>query len=343
MALRSATGQHVAELAGVSRSAVSLVLSGAGNQHGLSQATQDRVRSAAQVLGYTPNHAASSLRRRRTNTITFVTAELGNRYFADVLAAAEDAAHARGYAVNIVSARTQGDEADAIRRLCSGAADGLIIHGAACRVAGLQDRLLARGIACVLLQDPGLGGLVPCVRADIEGGGFMATRHLLQLGHCCIAHITDQRMAGQSVNERLQGYRRALADADIPFDPALVAAGENSPAGGAAALRALMAGSAGRPDAVFAFNDQMAFGAMHALASMGLRVPQDVAVVGFDGTDLGAYATPALTSIDHPRQELGRLAAEAVLDQLQGRAHPPDQVLPVRLMVRQSCGGRPAA
>ena len=341
--LRPATGRHVAELAGVSRSAVSLVLSGAGDQHGLSQATQDRVRSAALVLGYTPDHAASSLRRRRTDTITFVTTELGNRYFADVLAAAEDAAHARGYAVNIVSARTRRDEADAIRRLCSGAADGLIIHGAAARMPGLLDQVLARGIACVLLQDFGTGGPAPCVRADIEAGGVLATRHLLQLGHQRIAHVTDQRMAGQAVNERLQGYRRALAGAALPFDPALVAAGENSPAGGATALHALMAGPGLRPTAVFAFNDQMAFGAMHALASLGLRVPQDVAVVGFDGTDLGAYATPALTTIDHPRQELGHLAADAVLDQLQGRAGPLDRVLPVRLLVRQSCGASPAA
>lgn len=327
----------------MSRSAVSLVLSGAGARHGLSQATQDRVRSAAETLGYTPNHAASSLRRRRTDTITFVTADLGNRYFADVVAAAESTAHARGYAVNIVVARTRQDEDAVINRLCNGAADGLIIHGGADRIPGLLDRLADRGVACVLLQDPGPGGLVPCVRADIEGGGFIATRHLLQLGHRRIAHITDQRMAGQPVNERLQGYRRALAAAAVPFDPALVAAADNSPAGGAAALQALMAGPAPRPTAVFAFNDQMASGALHALASLGLRVPQDVAVVGFDGTDLGAYAIPALTSIDHPRQELGRLAAEAVLDQLQGRARPPDRVLPVRLVVRHSCGGGPAA
>lgn len=98
-----------------------------------------------------PNHAASSLRRRRTDTITFVTADLGNRYFADVVAAAEDAAHARGYAINIVVARTRQDEDTVIRRLCNGAADGLIIHGGADRVPGLLDRLAGRGIACVLL------------------------------------------------------------------------------------------------------------------------------------------------------------------------------------------------
>ncbi len=322
----------------MSRSAVSLVLSGAATQHGLSQATQERVLSAARALGYMPNHAASSLRRRRTDTITFVTSDLGNRYFADVLAAAEDAAHARGYAVNIVSARNQQDEADAVTRLCNGASDGLIIHGGA-SLPGLLAQLQARGVACVLLQDPGTSGFVPCVRADIESGGYLATHHLLQLGHCRVAHITDQRMAGQAVNERLGGYRRALADSSVPFDPALVAAGENSLAGGAAALRSLMARPGPRPTAVFAFNDQMAFGAMHALASLGLRVPQDVALVGFDGTDLGAYATPALTTIDHPRQDLGRMAADAVLDQLQGQAGPPAaRVLPVHLKVRQSCG-----
>lgn len=321
----------------MSRSAVSLVLSGGASQHGLSQATQDRVRSAAQVLGYTPNHAASSLRRRRTNTIAFLTADLGNRYFADVVTAAEDAAEARGYTINIVAARTKRAEADAIRRLCNGAADGLIIHGAEC-TPGLLSQLAARNVACVLLQDPG-DGPMPCVRADIGLGGYLATRHLLSLGHRRVAHITDRRMLGQAVNERLAGYRRALSEAGLGFDPSFLGAGENSPAGGAAAMQTLMGGPT-RPTAVFAFNDQMAFGAMHALAALGLGVPQDMALVGFDGTDLGAFCTPELTTIDHPRQELGRLAADAVLDQLDGRAVPPvTHMLPVHLVIRKSCGG----
>lgn len=339
--LRPATGRCVAELAGVSRAAVSLVLSGSAGRHGLSEATQERVRSAARALDYTPNHAARNLRRQRSNTITFITADLGNRYFAEVASAAEEAARARGYVVNIVAARTEEAEVAAITRLCNGASDGLIIHGGFDRLTGQLQRLKARGLACVLLQDPGADDSLPCVRVDIEQGAFLATGHLLSLGHRRVAHITDQRMLGQAVNDRLRGYRRALAERGMAFEPGLVIAGENSFAGGSKAMHALIGGPAGRPTAVFVFNDQMAIGGLHALASLGLRVPRDVALVGFDGTDLGAFSTPELSTVDHPRQELGRLAASVVLDQLDGcAASPLTQVLPVRLIVRQSCGGR---
>ena len=336
---RIATSRDVARLAGVSPSAVSFVLNGGAGRHGLSAATQSRVQSAAETLGYIPNHAARSLRRRRNNTITFMAADLGNRYFAEVAGAAEDAARARGHVVNIIAARTKSAEIEAIDRLCGGASDGLIAYGGSRRTNGEIQRLVRRGLACVLLQDADADVTIPCVRVDIAGGGRLATNHLLALGHRRIAHITDRRMIGQAVNERLQGYRDALDEGCVAFDPGLVVSGDNSFAGGHAAMHALMTDAVRRPSAVFVFNDQMAIGGLHALAALGLRVPQDVAIVGFDGTELGAFSTPELTTIDHPRRELGRLAAEAVLQQLEGlREIVRMQVLPVRLVVRQSCG-----
>jgi LacI family repressor for deo operon, udp, cdd, tsx, nupC, and nupG len=338
--VRRATSRDVARAAGVSQSAVSFVLNGGAQRHGLSAATQSRVQSAAEALGYTPNHAARSLRRRRTNTITFMTTDLGNRYFAEVATAADDAARSRGYVVNIIAARTHDAEVEAIRRLCGGVSDGLVVHGGTPRLNEGLRRLLQCGLACVLLQDPGADGAIPCVRVDIAQGGRLATRHLLTLGHQRIAHITDRRMLGQSVNERLQGYREALEGSGIVFRPEFVIADDNSFAGGHAAMHALMTGPGPRPSAVFVFNDQMAIGGLHALAALGLRVPQDVAIVGFDGTELGAFSTPELTTIDHPRHELGRLAAEAVLDQLEGTGEVKGmRVLPVHLVVRRSCGG----
>ncbi|SDR61859.1 transcriptional regulator, LacI family [Rhizobiales bacterium GAS191] len=341
---RAATGRDVARLAGVSQAAVSLVLNGAAACHGLSEATQRRVRSAADKLSYVPNHAARSLRRKRTNTITFMTADLGNRYFAEVVTAAEALARARGYVVNVVAARTEADEIATIERLSNGVSDGLVVHGGARWTSDEILRLRRRGLACVLLQDSGAGendaATIPCVRVDIELGGFLATRHLLELGHRRVAHITDERMAEQPINDRLAGYRRALSEADIEFDPALVMSGVNSFAGGDAAMRSLMADA--RPTAVFVFNDQMAIGCLHALSALGMRVPQDVAIVGFDGTELGAFSIPELTTIDHPRRELGRLAAQAMLDLLEGRGDPTGiPTLPVRLVVRRSCGGQP--
>jgi len=315
---RTATSRDVARLAGVSQSSVSLVLNGGGPRHGLSDTTQARVRVAAQALGYTPNHAARSLRRQRTSSIAFVTADLGNRYVAEVVTAAEEVARARGYAVHVVAAPTEAAEVQAVARLASGVSDGIILHGDGGRAATLLPLLRSR-FACVLLQDPSEAGDLPCVRVDIAEGGRLATRHLAALGHRRIAHIADRRMDGHALNERLDGYRRGLAEAGLAFDTALVVAGENSFAGGDGAMCALLDAAVPPPTAVFVFNDQMAVGALHALHARGLRVPRDMAVVGFDGTDLGAFCTPELTTIDHPRHELGRTAANALLDRIEGR------------------------
>jgi DNA-binding LacI/PurR family transcriptional regulator len=334
----AATSQDVARLAGVSKTAVSLVLNGQADRHGLSSATQARVQMAARSLGYTPNHAARSLRRQRSFTITFMTADLGNRYVAEAVTAAGDAARARGYLINVVSARDAAAEAEAIERICGGVSDGLVVYGGSTQTHEHVSRLRSRGIACVLLQDASPDRDVPCVSVDITEGGRLATAHLLALGHRIVAHVTDRRLAERASNNRLDGYRQALQAAGVAFDPDLVVGAENSFAGGDAAMRELMTRDGPRPTAVFVFNDQMAIGGLHALAALGLRVPDDVAIVGFDGTELGAFSVPELTTVDHPRGELGRWAATSVLDQIDGLPVPGLRVLPVRLVVRNSCG-----
>ncbi len=333
------TSRDVAQLAGVSPSAVSLVLSGAGTRHGFAEATQLRVRQAAETLGYSPNHAARSLRRQRTNIITFVTGDLGNRYLAELVAAAEPVAQARGYVVNVVTARTDSVEISLLERMDSGVSDGLVLHRASAAASRQIGQLRRRGVACVLLQGHGAGD-IPCVSVDLEQGGLLATRHLIGLGHRRIAHVTDERLDDPRANERLHGFRRAMEEAGL--DAGHVVAAENSFGGGAAAVRRVMQAGQ-RPTAIFMFNDHMAIGALHALDAMGLRVPEDVAIIGFDGTDLGAFSRPALTTVDHPRAEQGRLAITAVLDQIEGvTTGGGRQVLPVGLVVRQSCGARMA-
>jgi DNA-binding LacI/PurR family transcriptional regulator len=337
---RPTTGVDVARLARVSQATVSLVLSGRAGSIGVSAATQERVISAAAELGYTPNRAAQSLRRRRTDTITFMTSDLGNPYIAETFDAVQLAAQERGYVVTLVVARSEEAELQAIERLRGGAADGLILSGGSSRVDAGVRGLVARGVACVVLQDASTDPAVPCVRVDLEEGGAMAARHLIALGHRRIAHITDRRHYAQRPNDRLQGYRRALREAGIAFEPAWLAEADNSFAGGREAMQALMRQAGEPPTAVFVYNDRMAIGALRALRSLGLRVPQDVAVVGFDGIALGEFVDPELTTVEHPHLESGRLAARMLLDMLEGRAPPGNmQTLPMRLVVRRSCGG----
>jgi DNA-binding LacI/PurR family transcriptional regulator len=337
--LTKTTSVDVAQRAGVSQATVSLVLNGGAAKLRVSSETAKRVQEAALQLGYTPNHAARSLRQRRTKLVSFVLAGLDNPYFGEVISGAQHAAQARGYSVNVVVAPTEEAALDALAHLRGGVSDGVVITGRTPRlVAEIQD-LAARGFATAVLKSHYAELTVPSVCVDLEVGGFIAATHLIALGHRHIAHIADRAPVSEHAADRSQGYLRALRAAHIPFQEAWLSEGENSLAGGRDAMRALLARPEARPTAVFTFNDLMAIGALHAIREAGLRVPEDIAVVGFDGIALGAFTTPTLTTIDHPRRELGRLAVELVLDRLDGReTSVRDHVLPVRLVVRESCG-----
>ncbi|MFC0408709.1 LacI family DNA-binding transcriptional regulator [Roseomonas elaeocarpi] len=338
------TSLHVARRAGVSQTTVSLVLNGGGGKAGLSPATQEKVRQAAAELGYTPNNAARNLRRQRTGNLTFLCPDLGNPYFAEVIGAAQAAAAEGGYLLDIIAAQDEAAKLQAIARLRGGISDGVITTAPTTAIWDALRDLSARGIACVTLQDRGDDPAIPAVGVDLEAGGHAATRHLLALGHRRIAHVSGRQSFPLRARERVHGYRRALEEAGLAPDAASIVEVPNSMAGGAEAVAQLLARGTPLPEALFVFNDNMAIGALHALHRAGLRVPGDIAVVGFDGVSLGAFSTPMLTTVEHPRAELGRLAAESVMARLNDPARPaPGALLPGRLVVRESCGARGAA
>jgi LacI family transcriptional regulator len=160
----------------------------------------------------------------------------------------------------------------------------------------------------------------------------MATHHLIGLGHRRIAHVTQRH----SHDGRRAGYLRALCEADLPAGPGLIVETDNTLAGGSAAVLSLLSKSADCPTAVFAFNDRLAFGVLHGARRAGLRVPDDLAVVGFDNTVSAAFSNPELTSIAHERH---RLTVEMLFAMLDGVSMTASrQVVPVRLVVRESCG-----
>lgn len=255
------------------------------------------------------------------------------------MAAVQHAAHARDYVVTFIVAPIEDTELQTVSRLRAGVCDGLLISGGCTRTEAELRPLTARGMSCVLLQDACDDPSIPCVRADLYEGARLAVQHLIALGHRRIAHVTDGGRSAERDNDRLRWYRAALDQAGIPLDREMIVATENSLAGGAEAIRALMQAGRPRPSAVFMCNDHMAAGGLHAMRAFGLRVPEDMALVGFDGTALGAFTDPALTTVEHPREALGRLAAQTLLDLLDG-VPPPQltQTLPVRLVIRQSCG-----
>ncbi len=346
---RRVTIIEVAQAAGVSAATVSLVLNGRARAGQISEGTSDTVREVAATLGYTPNHAARSLRRRQTNTLTILVYTLSNPYYADIARAARQAAAERGYKMNIVETEGRDAELDALRNLQSGDSDGVIVatirHRAFPEAAETFREVVKRGLAAVTLIDYSIDPTIPAIRIDDEAGAHLATAHLIALGHAQIAYLTyattEELEGGEQSHafDRYRGYRRALAEAGIAFDPRWVIAGLPTYDGGRAMVRELLTHAAPRPTAIFCFNDLIAIGALRALYEAGVRVPQEMAVVGFDGIALTAFTTPALTTVAHSRDDLGRLAVETLIGLLDGRVPDmPDRVLPGRLVVRESCG-----
>jgi LacI family transcriptional regulator len=331
-----ATIVEVARRARVSTSTVSHVVN---RTRFVSPASRGRVEAAIQELGYRPNALARSLRVGQSHTLGLVIPDSANPFFAEVGRAIELAAFEASFSV--ILCNTENDRAKEqlyLSVLAKKQVDGIVLVAADER--GDSARSLLRGQVPVVAMDREHPGLtLDEVLADHRLGGRLATRHLLALGHRRIGCITGPARLSPSV-QRLAGYRRALREAGMPFDDALVVQGDFHPAAGAAAARALLQ-LPRPPTAVFACNDLMALGVLSAAAAAGRRVPDDLAVVGYDGIELAAFATPSLTTVAQPKGEMGREIVKVLLNRIRDRGLPPQrEVLPVELQVRQSCGAR---
>lgn len=339
------TGADVARLAGVSKTAVSQVLGGTGR---ISPDTAERVRAAAERLGYTPDHSARSLRLGRTGLLTMIIPQVDNPYYLEIFAGAQAAAASRGYAIDLFAVPDAAAARERLRSLATGVADGVVVTAEAGGHELVDDllRLRERGMAAAVTHTPAPDPRIPAVRADVEHGAHLAMRHLLELGHRRIAYVGNLIDAAARAHDpakpgdgRWRGYREALADAGIEYDESLVHSTEPTARGGALTAAALIATPGRPPTAVFAFNDLVAIGILHALAAAGVRVPEDISVVGFDGIGLAEFAVPGLTTVAHPRAELGRQAVTHLCDQLDGLAvGHTDSVLASTLVLRASTG-----
>ncbi|HEX4787350.1 MAG TPA: LacI family DNA-binding transcriptional regulator [Actinospica sp.] len=318
------TGAEVARLAGVSKTAVSQVFGGTGR---ISAETSARVLAAARELGYVPDHAARSLRLRRTGMLTMIVPQLDNPYYLEIFAGGQATAAERGYTLDLFTAADATAARAKLRQLGTGVSDGVVISAE----AGIEDlaeelrTLNARGVGVAVTQAAGPDPRIPGVRVDLEHGARLAIRHLLDLGHRRIAYVGNRADAAARARDprhpgdgRWRGYRAVLAEAGIAYDEALVHAADPTARGGARCSAALTAPAGPSPTAVFAFNDLVAMGILHGLAMAGVRVPADLSVVGFDGIELSEFTVPALTTVAHPREDLGRQAVARLCDQLAG-------------------------
>jgi LacI family transcriptional regulator len=323
------TLDQVARMAGVSPSTVSRILNGTAE---VSEVKRQSVEKAVATLGFVPNPMARGLAGGRTLSIGVITQAIDSPFYGMALRGIEQALDQAGYSALYVSGHWDAKaEAKCIDVLRSRRVDGLIVLSG--RLSDLALKACAKTMPVVVtgrsLKAPGLYSL----NFDNFEGGRLATQHLIDLGHRQIAFIAGAPNHPDAA-ERYRGYRTALESASLGVDPALEISGDFQEESGLQAVEKLIAGQQ-KFTAIFAANDQMAFGAAVGLHRYGLRVPQDVALIGFDDLPMATYSVPPLSSIHESAYELGTMAAGSMLQLLSG-TKPEGQVPSPRLVVRQS-------
>ena len=333
---RRVTIDDIARHAGVTKTTVSRALN---DRPDVNPGTRDRISEIAERLGYVPSATAKVLRTGRSHTMGMALPSFTWPGVLDILRGVSDVLDGLGYQVTLFPL-TRGEEAErdlVFRVMPSLPMDGLILilPPGMLRYVG---ELAGRGVPVVLIDDrvEHRDRDFPSVGTTNVTGAQAVTRHLLQLGRRRVAMVTGP--IDQDVSKhRLRGYRLALEEAGLPYDQELIRTGTFESPSGRAAVESLLA--AGRPfDALFASNDQMAMGALRALHGAGVRVPDDVALAGFDDEAAGRFTIPALTTVHQPLYEMGSAAARTVVAAAEGRPIERHIEIPTRLVVRESCG-----
>jgi LacI family transcriptional regulator len=329
----------VARLAGVSTATVSRALNGTAR---IAPATQAAIAAAIEQLGFAPSTVARSLVTKSTQTIAFLLPDITNPFYAALVSGIQESALARDHTMLLCT--TEGDperEEQYLNLLRAKSVDGALVDGLVLpsdRIA----RFVREGFPIVCLDRDIDSRSIPLVQVDNRRGGRMAVEYLLQLGHTKIAHVTGVRELRIS-EDRLLGFRDAHKNFGITFDERSITEGNFTEKGGYEATRRLLDDHIAFT-AVFAANDLSAIGVVTALTQSGVRVPEDVSVVGFDDLRLAAYISPPLTTVRQPAAEIAQRATEILIDLTQGtRVRTMRQLLPPKLVVRGSTAPPPPA
>lgn len=332
------TIKDIAKRANVSVATVSNVLN---NSRFVSQERKDRVLRAIQELNYVPNAVARGLRMKESKTIGLIISDMTNPFYPDLAKACEDVAQERGYTVIIVNTNEEKKRmSGAVSLVREGKVDGLIIASTSTQDMEILREVVDGGFPVVLVHRhvPGLD--IDTVLADNFSASYSVVRHLCSLGHTRIAKITG--VDNSTVNlERIEGYKKAMADAGLQVRPEWLISGRSRyQQSYTAATFMLNQSREDRPTAVIAAGDLAALGVMDAVKDMGLEVPEDLALIGFDDLFLAEYRAVQLTTVRIPRYDMGQQATRILLDRISGSGPPGNIriVLPTHLIIRRTCG-----
>jgi len=331
---RKATMKDVADLAGVSLATVSRTLSSAAE---VSPRLSRRVQAAAQRLDYAVNINARGLRGKTSGLVVVLLPDIANPFFSVLLQGIEEQARSHDMAVLIGDTGVDRAIAETYwRRLVVGQrADGIILLNGFVHVPA--EKLAAADYPIVVVSERIVGLDAPIVGIDNVAAGFDAVSYLARLGHRRVAHICGPA-ENVLTHERRAGYLKAVETHELERWPEAIQPGEFSIRAGRMATARLLAASP-RPTAVFTANDEIAIGAILEAKAHGLRVPEDLSVVGFDDIEMGQICDPPLTTIYQPRREMGRKALETLARLVESPGwRPPDTLLDYKLVVRESAG-----
>lgn len=330
---KNVTIHEVAAAAGISYGTVSRVIN---NAPYVKPETRQRVREAMERLGYTVDRRARSLAGGRSHVLAVLVPDLGTGYIGEIIRGIDAEVELAQYDLMLYTTHRQAaKEGSYAASIARGLADGLLLVLPS-DLEGMVSRLRQIEFPFVLVDYQGVEEKVPAVGATNWQGAYNATEYLIGLGHRRIGFITGS-MEMVAARQRLEGYQAALRTHHLPANPALVQNGEfHIPEAYAAALSLLALPDP--PTAIFASNDHMALAAIEALRENGLRVPEDMSVVGFDGIPQAAQVHPPLTTVSQPLAVMGRVATQMLLDQLSDPGKPARRIeLPTELIIRGSC------
>ena len=328
---KRATIKDVAALAGVSAATVSRALD---DRPEISSETKERVRSACAQLGYVPNAAARGLSGHATHTIGLVLPDISNPYFSGMATAIEETAAAHGCRVFLSNSLRKEDlELRAIENLVARQVDGILVNPVSPE-SQLRHREVLGGLPCVYLganhdESPSY------VMADNETGAYAAARYLIRLGHRDILFLGG-RTTSRTREQRIRGFRRALAEAglegrELPAPPNVTLMRQWSYETALELLKGPL------PDAIFAYSDMTALKVLEAAEERGVRIPEDLSMVGYDNIAFGALHRIHLTTVSQHKYQQGQIAVERLLEKINGsRAHTED-ILEPELIIRSTC------
>jgi len=324
------TLKMVAERAGVSVNTASRAIN---NKSDINEKTKKRVLKVAQELGYVQNATAVALRTKKTRTLGVVIADNRNPFYAEVLNGMEEAAREKNY--HIILANTQRDyrkEEEAINLLLAKRVDGLLITPVQDRNDDIK-KLIEANIPFVIVGRDFENIEVDAVYNDEVKGGFFATEYLIKKGHKRIAFINGF-LHKSPAQGRLEGYKKALKEHGIPLDDMMVSVGDIDVEDGYERTKQMLEKNLDFT-AIFAYNDMMAFGAMQAVKEKGLRIPEDIGLVGYDDISFSSLISPSLSTIRLKKQELGAESVKLLLSRINGSREKMKKImLNVELIVR---------